>query len=425
MSEAKPIDSRRAAPSTPGPEMGALASVEEALAHILERTNTVNGSERIASTAALGRVLVNDLVAAVDVPPADNSAVDGYAVRTRDLGGANATLLEISQRAAAGRAPPPLRPGSAARIFTGAPLPPGADAVVMQEHCRADGERVLLPGGIDEGAHVRRAGEDIRRGRVILPAGQRMRPQDLGLAASVGLAAVEVRRRLRVGMLSTGDELTEPGQPAPLGKIYDSNRYTLAALLRSLNCVVIDYGIVADDAGETRAAIAHLAGKSDVVISSGGVCLGEEDHVRAAVQSLGQISLWGVAVKPGKPLAFGRVGEAAFLGLPGNPVAQYVAFCLFARPLLLRAQGVRDVAPPAYLVRADFTRTQACARREYLRTRIERRAPGEQRAVLHHNQGSGVLASTVWSEGLAVIPEGTTVAAGDTVEFLPNAGLVG
>jgi len=425
MSEAKQIHSRRAAPSTPGPALGALASVEEALAHILERTNTVNGSERTGLDSALGRVLVNDSVAAVDVPPADNSAVDGYAVCSGELGAAHTTLLEISQRASAGRVPPPLRAGTAARIFTGAPLPPGADAVVMQERCRADGKRVLLPGGVEPGAHVRRAGENIHRGQVILPAGLRLRPQDVGLAAAAGLATVDVRRRLRVGILSTGDELAEPGQSAPPGRIYDSNRYTLAALLRSLNCVVIDGGIVADDAGETRAAIADLAGNSDVVISSGGMCLGEEDHVRAAVESLGKISLWGVAVKPGKPLAFGRVGEAAFLGLPGNPVAQHVAFCLFARPLLLRAQGASDLAPPAYLVRAGFTRAQACARREYLRARIERRGQGEQRAVLHHNQGSGVLASTVWSEGLAVIPEGTTVAAGDRVEFLPNAGLIG
>ena len=251
-----------------------------------------------------------------------------------------------------------------------------------------------------------------------------MRPQDVGAAASVGLAAIDVRRRIRVGILSTGDELSEPGQPASPGQIYDSNRYTLTAMLQALNCVVIDRRIVADGAEHTRAAIADLARDCDVVISTGGVCLGEEDHVRTAVESLGRISLWGVAVKPGKPLAFGRVGETAFLGLPGNPVAQYVGFCLFARPLLLRAQGVHDVAPPAYLVCAGFTRTRPCARREYVRARIERPAPGEQRAVLHHHQGSGVLTSTVWSEGLVVIPEGNTVAAGDTVEFLPNAGLL-
>jgi molybdopterin molybdotransferase len=423
MSEAERIGSERE--TRPGPGVGALVSVDEALAHILGGAITVAGSERVPTSAALGRVLVEDLIAGVDVPPADNSAVDGYAVRTGELGGASSTLLEVSQRAAAGRVPPPLRPGTAARIFTGAPVPAGADAVVMQEHCRTDGERVLLPTAFRPGDHIRPAGEDIRRGQLILPAGQRMRPQDVGLAASVGLAAVHVRRQVRVGILSTGDELLEPGQPARPGRIYDSNRYTLTAMLRSLDCVVIDRRIVADGASGMRAAIAGLAGDSDVVISTGGVCVGEEDHVRAAVEFLGRISLWGVAVKPGKPLAFGRVGEAAFLGLPGNPVAQYVAFCLFARPLLLRSQGVRDVAPPAYLVRAGFARTRPCARREYLRARIERPAPGEQRAVLHRNQGSGVLTSAVWSEGLAVIPEGTTVAAGDTLEFLPYSGLIG
>jgi molybdopterin molybdotransferase len=423
MSEAERVGSERE--TRLGAGVGALASVDEALAHILDGAITVAGGERVPISAALGRVLVEDLVAGVDVPPADNSAVDGYAVRTSDLGGASSTLLEVSQRAVAGRVPPPLRPGTAARIFTGAPVPEGADAVVMQEHCRTDGERALLPSATRPGDHIRPAGEDIRRGQVILPAGQRMRPQDVGLTASVGVEAVHVRRQVRVGVLSTGDELLEPGQPARPGRIYDSNRYTLNAMLRSLDCVVIDRRIVADGAKEMRAAIAGLAGESDVVISTGGVCVGEEDHVRAAVECLGLISLWGVAVKPGKPLAFGRVGETAFLGLPGNPVAQYVAFCLFARPLLLRSLGVRDVAPPAYLVRAGFARAQPCSRREYVRAQIERPGPGEQRVVLHRNQGSGVLTSAVWSEGLAVIPEGTTVAAGDPLEFLPNAGLIG
>jgi molybdopterin molybdotransferase len=403
----------------------ALASVEEALEHILRRTDTVAERERVPTAAAVGRVLADDLVAEINVPPADNSAVDGYAVRSGDVAATDSTLLEISQRIPAGRVSSPLRAGTAARIFTGAALPQGADAVVMQEECRADGKRVLLPGAVTPGAHVRRAGEDIRRGQIILPAGRRMRPQDVGLAASVGLGTVPVRRRVRVGILSTGDELAEPGQPAGPGRIYDSNRYTLTALLQALNCVVIDSGIVADGASETRAAIAHLARESDVVISSGGVCIGEEDHVRAAVESLGRISLWGVAVKPGKPLVYGRVDGAAFLGLPGNPVAQYVAFCLFGRPLLLRAQGVCEVTPATYRVRAGFTRTQACARRQYLRARIESPAPGGQRAVLHRNQGSGVLASTVWSHGLVVIPEGATVAAGDAVAFLPHESLLG
>ncbi|HHH36437.1 MAG TPA: molybdopterin molybdenumtransferase MoeA [Gammaproteobacteria bacterium] len=408
----------------PSPCDTGLMAEEQALQRLLAAVSPVTATETVALDQALGRVLAAPLVAVTDVPPFDNSAMDGYAVASADLAGPGERRLPVSLRIAAGDAPPPLPAASAARIFTGAPLPPGADAVVMQERCREENGEVIIQGPIQAGAHVRRRGEDVHGGETVLDAGERLRPQHLGLAASVGSAGLEVFRRLRVATLFTGNELVAPGRPLAPGQIYDSNHHTLHGLLAGLQCEVTDLGIVADDYETTLTALVEAAEDSDLILTSGGASVGEEDHVKKAVTTLGQLELWRVAVKPGKPLLFGHVGGTPLLGLPGNPVSLFITFCLFARPLLLKLQGAARWLPRRFRARADFTRANPIARSEYLRARLERDADGSNRVVIHPRQGSAILSAAAWADCLAVVPAGTTVEPGQAVEVIPYCELL-
>jgi len=399
-----------------------LMAVREALDFMLAAARPVAETEVISTLLANGRVLAKAQASGMNVPAMDNTQMDGYAVRAADCVGGAATLT-VSQRIAAGHVGQPLLPGTAARIFTGALIPEGADAVVMQEQCELAGNLVTVRHAPKSGEWIRRAGEDITHGSVILPAGTRLRSQELGLAASVGLAELPVRRKLRVAVFFTGDELTMPGEPLAPGAIYNSNRYTLRALLENLGCDISDHGIVPDTLDATRATLRACAQDHDLIITSGGVSVGEEDHIKPAVEAEGRLNMWQIAVKPGKPLAFGEVGQAFFVGLPGNPVSSFVTFLLFVRPFILRLQGVDDakaLAPKAYAMRADFNWPKADRRNEFLRAQIN----GDGGLDLFHNQSSGVLTSTVWGDGLIDNPPGLAIAAGDTVRFIPFSELL-
>jgi len=389
-----------------------MLSVSEAKARLLQAAVPVSGTERVELAAAGGRVLAADVVAAIDVPPADNSAMDGYALRREDWRDAS-TPLPLSQRIAAGSAPAPLSPQTAARIFTGAEVPPGADTVVMQEHCEGSesGVRILrLP---ESGANIRRSGQDISRGQQVLRAGQRLRPQDLGLLASLGEAGIEARRRLRVAILSTGDELVEPGQPLGPGQIYNSNRFVLQAQLSCWGMDVVDLGVVRDKRAAVRAALLRAADAADVIVTTGGVSVGEEDHVKNVVQELGSLDLWRIAIRPGKPFAFGKVGERPLLGLPGNPVSVFVTLLVIARPYLLACQGANETTPQAVTGIAGFA-SGGGPREDYLRVRSRK-----GRLELFPNQSSGVLSSVCWGDGLVCKPVDTDICEGDEVEYLP------
>ncbi len=400
-----------------------LISVDEALDRLLAAARSVTDTETVPTLAALGRVLAQSQVSPLAVPPADNSAMDGYAVRSADLA-AGLMRLPVSQRILAGSVGEALAPGIAARIFTGAPIPPGADAVVMQEHTTVEEGFVLIHEPVAAGAHIRRAGEDIAVGTTVLSAGTRLLPQHLGLAASVGLAALPVVRRLRVATFFTGDELVEPGAPLAPGKIYNSNRHTINGLLAALGCEVIDLGTVADDLQATMDVLAEGARQADAIVTSGGVSVGEADYVKSAVERLGRLDLWRIAVKPGKPLAFGEVAGKPFFGLPGNPVSVFVTFCLFARPFLLRMQGVQAVLPESFPVEADFDWPRPDKRREFLRARLVRGKDAAVRAEIYPNQGSGVLTSTVWASGLIDVPAATPIRRGQTVRYIPFSELM-
>ena len=397
-----------------------MLSVEEALARLLAQARTLDDVETVSTLQAHGRVLASAVVSALDVPPMDNSQMDGYALRRADVP-AVPVKLRITQRIAAGHVGVPLAAGSAARIFTGAPVPPGADAIVVQESTTAEGDLVTVNERPQPGAWIRRAGFDVKRGATILPAGHRLRPQDCGLAASIGVADLAVVRRPRVAVFFTGDELVMPGEPLPEGRIYNSNRFVLRGLLERLGCEVIDLGIVPDDFERTRRTFVEAAAKADLIVTSGGVSVGEEDHVKPAVQAEGSLDLWQIAMKPGKPLAFGEVRGVPFIGLPGNPVSSFVTFLLFARPFILRRQGVADVAPRALPLRADFDWPKGDKRREFLRVRANDNGGVE----LFSNQNSAVLTSTSWADGLIDNPAGGTIARGSTVRYLPFADLLG
>ena len=396
--------------------------MQEALTTLLAAARPVTDEEVIATLSANGRVLSQDIAAPVNVPGADNSQMDGYAVDTASL--QDGTVLPVSQRIAAGHPGTMLQPGTAARIFTGALMPPGANAVVMQEQCElfetGEGPAIRLLQLPKPGEWVRQVGEDIRQDSVILASGTRLRAQELGLAASVGRATLPVRRRLKVAIFFTGDELIMPGEALPQGAIYNSNRFLLTALLQNYGCEVTDYGIVPDSLAQTRGTLRQAAAGHDVVITSGGVSVGEEDHVRPAVEAEGKISLWQIGIKPGKPLAFGEVGSAFFIGLPGNPVSSFVTFLLFVRPFLMRLQGMEQVAPKVYELRADFDWPRADRRNEFLRARINS-AGGLD---LFANQGSAVLSSTVWGDGLIDNPAGHVIARGELVRFMPFSELM-
>ncbi|MEW5782738.1 MAG: gephyrin-like molybdotransferase Glp [Pseudomonadota bacterium] len=405
-----------------------MLSYEQALEHLLAAAPPVTEIRRLPLAAVRGRFLAEPLISTVTVPPLDNSAMDGYAVRCADVPQAG-VILPVSQRIPAGSVGAPLQPGTAARIFTGAPIPPGADAVVMQEFCEhAPDGKVIINQVPKAGQNIRRAGEDIAAGSEILPAGARLGPAEIGLAASVGAAELPVRRRLRVALLSTGDELTEPGQPLPPGGIYNSNRHFLRALFETFGCAVTDAGHVPDTLEATRAALREAAAAHDLIVTSGGVSVGEEDHVKPAVEAEGALSLWKIAIKPGKPLAFGHVGKVgagrtaptAFIGLPGNPVSCFVTFLLFLRPYLLKRMGAAVTQPAARQLVSASAWTQPEDRRSFLRARIT----ADGRVELYPNQSSGVLTSCVWADGLVDTPAQQTFVPGDTVRFLAFSDLL-
>jgi molybdopterin molybdotransferase len=420
------------APTPKPPARGPLISADDALARLLAAVAPSGRTETVPTPEAWGRVLARDIVSSVHVPPEDNSAMDGYAVRVGDLAAGAGTLLPVSQRIVAGRPGEPLAAGTAARIFTGAQIPPGADAVVMQEHCEAVAGDGLGQVRVNEvptaGLAIRRQGEDVMRGHVVLRAGHRLDAAAIGLAATVGMAQLEVAARPRVALFSTGDELVMPGEPLPPGAIYNSNRFMLGALLRGQGCIVTDLGNVPDRLDATRAMLREAAAGHDLILSSGGVSVGEEDHLKPALVAEGRLDLWAIAIKPGKPLAFGAVrregdeGQAAetwFIGLPGNPVSSHVTFTLFVRPVLARLQGATAQMPLPIHMRADFDWPRPDKRREFLRVR--RNAEGG--LELYANQGSGVLTSLAWGDGLADIPPGQAVRRGDLVRYLSLAEL--
>lgn len=392
-----------------------MLSYEQALDILIASARPVEGREKVDLVSATGRVLAQPVRSAIDVPPADNSAMDGYALRVADI--VAGRILPVSQRVPAGSVPQLLAAGSVARIFTGAPIPPGADAVVMQERCEVAGDGVRVMASPHAGENIRRAGEDIAAGSELLPAGTRLSAAHLGLLASIGVARVEVFARLRVAVFFTGDELVMPGQALAAGQIFNSNRYVLHGLLGELGCVVSDLGNVPDELEATRAALRLAAQGNDLVLTCGGVSVGEEDHVKAALMSEGELQTWKIAIKPGKPFALGRVGDTPFIGLPGNPVSAYATFMMLARAWLRRRQGEQEVAPRTLTARADFAWPKASPLREFLRVR--RNATGG--LELFPKQGSGVLSSCAWADGLVSNPPGQTIQPGELVQYIPFA----
>ncbi|MBG0839031.1 gephyrin-like molybdotransferase Glp [Ectopseudomonas toyotomiensis] len=396
-----------------------LLPMEAALERLLALADAapIEQIEPVVLAEADGRVLAEPLIAALDLPPWANSAMDGYALRLADC---NGQALPISQRIQAGTAPTPLEPGTCARIFTGAPLPEGADTVEMQENVELDEAGcVHFREPLNVGQNVRAQGQETRSGECVLPAGTRLGPIELGLAASLGAARLSVRRRLRVAVLSTGDELVEPGQALGSGQIYNSNRRLLIAWLQRLGCSVVDAGILPDDLQRTREALGAL-GKVDLILSTGGVSVGEADFLGIALREAGELALWKLAIKPGKPLTFGHYQGVPVIGLPGNPASTLVTFGLLARPYMLRRLGVQRVEPLGFAVPAGFTWGKPGMRREYLRARLE-----QGRVVPYANQSSGVLRSAAWAEGLAEVMEGSTLTEGDMLRFIPLSEILG
>ena len=407
-----------------------MLTAQQALDHLLSHAKPVTQTESVAMQASLGRVLAENVNSLVDVPPLDNTSMDGYAVRTADTASPG-QVLRIAQRIPAGSVGTQLEPGTVARIFTGAPLPPGADAVVMQEDCAiAEGsaDQVQVNIAPEVGQWIRRRGEDLTAGKTALTAGVLLRPQELGVAASAGLTHLIVKRRVKVAAFFTGDELALPGEPLKPGGIYNSNRDTLLACLQSLGCDATDLGIVPDRLEATRAALRKASKDHDLIITSGGVSVGEEDHIKPAVTAEGRLDLWQIAIKPGKPLAFGAVrksdtpqdGEAWFIGLPGNPVSSFVTFLLFVRPFILQLQGRVAEMPQSYLMRADFDWLKADRRNEFLRVKINAQGGLD----LFPNQSSGVLTSASWGDGLLDCPPGQPFKKGDLVKYIPFDALL-
>jgi molybdopterin molybdotransferase len=421
-----------------------LLSLDDALARLVQGAApfAITQTETVSTFDGLGRVLAADVVSLLDVPPEDNTSMDGYALRAADVPAAG-TLLPVTQRIPAGVVGQPLQPGTAARIFTGGQVPRGADAIVMQEQCEAiaptvsgDGLGAVRVNTVPAaGQWVRRRGEDVPRGAVVLARGSRLTPQALGLAASVGTAVLQVVRRPRVALFSTGDELMMPGEPLRPGAIYNSNRFTLRALFQAAGCEVADLGIVPDRLDATRAALREAAAANDLIVTCGGVSVGEEDHLKPAAQAEGTLEHWQIAIKPGKPLAFGTIRRpeapggtmrgagatsALLVGLPGNPVSSFVTHLLCVTTVLRVLQGVPAGLPPALPLRADFDWTKPDKRREFLRVKLNDRGGLD----LYPNQSSGVLTSAVWADGLLDNPPGQRIAAGDTVRFLPMSELI-
>lgn len=404
---------------------GPLMRVDAARKLLSEVIVPVTASEPVPLHQALGRILAEDIVSPVAIPPAPNSAVDGFAVYHADLDPDKETRLPVIGRITAGQQDlPEAKRGCAIRIFTGARMPAGEDGgpdtVMMQEDCTLSGDSVVISPGIKKGANARRAGEDVEIGATVLPSGQRLRAQDVGQAAAVGRREVMVSTRLRVGLFSTGDELREPGSELAPGAIYDSNRYTIHALLSGLGCEVDDLGILPDKFDKVRSALEAARGKHDLLVTSGGVSVGEEDHVKAAVEALGKLHLWRLAIKPGRPIALGQVGLVPFVGLPGNPVAVVVTFLTLVRPLILRLMGGRDTPPHTFRVRAGFDHRKKKERREWVRAHLEEDGSGGLTAIKFPRDGAGILSSLVAADGLIELPEDLTrLEAGAMVDFLP------
>ena len=419
MNPASPSPSPSPSPAVRPP----LKPLDVALGELLAHAEPLSPADDVSTFDGDGRVLAQDLLSSLDVPAHDNSAMDGYAVRAADWADTS-TLLQVNQRIPAGSSGHALAARSAARIFTGAPIPPGADAVVMQEDCETVGAGVLVRVRPRPGQWIRRHGEDVAAGAVVLHRGERLTPAALGLAASIGFDRLQVAPRVRVALFSTGDELVMPGDVAPAdmkpGAVYNSNRFFLKALLLRLGCSVTDLGIVPDRLDATVAALKDASSQHDLILTSGGVSVGEEDHVKPAVEALGSLMLWQIAIKPGKPFAYGTVGQSHFIGLPGNPVSSFVTFLLLVRPFILKLQGATALAPESIAMKAHFNWTRADKRREFLRLR-QKAAGGLE---LFGNQSSGVLTSAVWGDGLVDNPPGQTIAHGDEVQFIPFAALL-
>jgi molybdopterin molybdotransferase len=407
-----------------------MLTAQQALDHLLSHAKTVFQAEIVPVQAALGRVLAEDVQSLVDVPPLDNTSMDGYAVRVADTS-TPSSILKIAQRIPAGSIGVQLETGTAARIFTGAPIPPGADAVVMQEDCavpEGSTDQVQVNVVPVTGQWIRRRGEDLAAGKVALAAGTFLRPQELGVAASAGLTHLSVKRRIKVAAFFTGDELALPGEPLKPGGIYNSNRDTLLACLKSLGCDATDLGIVPDRLEATKQALRQASKDHDLIITSGGVSVGEEDHIKPAVSAEGRLDLWQIAIKPGKPLAFGAVrksdnpadGEAWFIGLPGNPVSSFVTFLLFVRPFILKLQGREEKSPQSYWMRADFDWSKADRRNEFLRVKVNAKGGLD----LFPNQSSGVLTSASWGDGLVDCPPNQAIKPGDLVKYIPFDALL-
>ena len=391
-----------------------LLSVDEALARLLAEAKPVAEVEEIPTLDAANRILARAQTSTMDVPPMDNSAMDGYAVRVAD-----GPRLKVAQKIMAGAPGEPLVAGTAARIFTGAPIPPGADAVIMQENTTSEGSEVILKTTPQPGDWIRRAGSDVKKGGEILPAGRRLLPQDTGLAASVGIQTLPVYRRVKLGLFFTGDELVMPGEPLPPGRIYNSNRFTLRGLGELFGCELHDYGIVPDSLEATREVLRRAAAECDVIVTSGGVSVGDADFVKPAVEAEGKLLMWRIAMKPGRPLAFGSVQKAFFIGLPGNPVSSFVTFLIFVRPFLLRTQGVAQVEPKWMQMRADFDWPEPDARREFLRVKWNAQGGLD----IYPTQDSAVLTSTAWADGLVDNPAAHAIRKGDLVRFMPYSEL--
>ncbi|MCH7816928.1 MAG: molybdopterin molybdotransferase MoeA [Proteobacteria bacterium] len=401
----------------------ALTPIDVALETLTPTLPRIEGQEAVALRAANGRILAQVCIAEISVPPHDNSAMDGYAVHADDVRQPQITL-PVTQRIAAGQLGKPLAEGEAARIFTGAPLPPGADAVVIQENCEAIGDDVTILQSVASGDNVRRAGEDVKPGAVLFQPGHRLRAQDVGLLASAGITRIPVRRKLKVALMTTGDELVSPGIDLQPGQIYNSNFYMLSALLESLGAEVLDLGVIADNFEATRKALENAAASADCIISTGGVSVGEEDYVKAAVAAQGHLQIWKLAIKPGKPLACGNVHGTQFFGLPGNPVSAFVTFTLVVRPCLLTMLGCTNPFPQTFMLAAGFECPRSGERQQYLRASLDRDATGTSTLLPYANQSSGVGASLSGADGLAIIPPYTAVAVGDQIEYLPFSELL-
>lgn len=400
-----------------------LKTIDDALATILAAIQPISDTEMVNPFDGMGRVLAEPLFSQVNQPPWDNSAMDGYALNTSDVN--DIDTFEVSQRIPAGSSGSPLKPGTLARIFTGAPTPPGADAVVIQENTEIVDGKVKILKVPEPGANIRLTGEDTKQGSDILQAGIKLAPQHLGLAASVGIAEIPVKRKLKVAIFSSGDELVMPGNELHAGQIYNSNQFTLNALLQGLGCEVINLGMVEDTFEATCDALQNGAEQADLVLASGGVSVGEEDHVKPAVEHLGSLDLWKIAVRPGKPLAFGHIGNTPFLGAPGNPVSLFVTFCLFARPVILKMQGITsNLIPGKIKAKANFDWNRPDKRREFARGRIYTNDQGETLIDNFPSRSSGVLTSLAWANGLIEIPEDTCFQKGDLIDFIPYSELL-